>query len=433
MAAAGSAVGLGNIWKFPYVTGDSGGAAFLLIYIVCIFLFGLPLVLAELSLGRLSGKSPVAAFRQMGNRGWSGVGGLSVLTAFMVLSFYIVVCGWTLAYMYFELTGEIDGTNQAALQQTFTDFTGGVWAPIICAAVFMIGTAGVILGGVGNGIERVAKILMPILFLLLIILVFRAVTLPGSWEGVKFFLVPDWSRLDGETATAAVGQAFFSLSLGEGVMITYGSYMARRHHLPTDALAIVGLDTLVAILAGLAVLPAMFAAGIEPGNGGPGTTFMVLPAVFAEMPAGWLFGFFFFLLLAIAALTSAISPLEVMVRYLGDEFGLARKKATILSALVSFAVAVPAILSFGPWSGVHILPDSSIFDSLDFTATSIGMPVGGLLTALFLGWVIGPRAFQAIRHPDGRLPIWAGAWLFVLRFITPLGIGWILLSSLIMD
>lgn len=429
MAAAGSAVGLGNIWKFPYVTGDNGGGAFLLIYLACVLVFGLSLVIAELALGRMAHKTPVAAFRQLAGRGWPWVGGMAVATAFVILSFYTVVAGWTIAYMIFEIGGQLASTDSEHLESVFTGLVGNTWQPIGYAAVFMVATAGVVLGGIGRGIERASRILMPALFVLLVVLVVRSVTLPGAAEGLDFFLVPDLSKVTGATLTAAIGQAFFSLSLGMGAMITYGSYMSRDQNLPTDALAVVGLDTLVAVLAGLVVLPAMFAAGMTPGEGGAGSTFKVLPAVFAAMPAGPVFGFCFFALLALAALTSAVSLLEVVVGSLIDNFGLRRRSATVVCAIACFMLAIPSSLSFGLWSGTHIL-GKSFFDLLDFLTSSITLPLGGLLTALCLGWAIGPRAFAALRDDaTGAAPRWASVWLFVLRVVAPLGIGWILIQG----
>ena len=429
MAAAGSAVGLGNIWKFPYVAGENGGGAFLLIYIGCIVLFGLSIVMAELLVGRMAQRTPVAAFREVAGRGWSLVGGMGVVTAFIILSFYIVVGGWTIAYMLYTVDGALASTDSASLERVFTELTGGTWMPLVYAAVFMALVAGVVLGGVGKGIERAAKLLMPLLFVILLVLVARSVTLPGAGEGIAFYLTPDFSRVSGETFTAAIGQAFFSLSLGMGAMLTYGSYMPRDHNLPADATAVVVLDTLIAILAGFMVLPAMFAAGMEPGSGGAGTTFMVLPAVFDAMPGGPIFGFSFFLLLTVAALTSAVSLLETVVCYFVDEYGASRRGATAGSALVCFLIGIPASLSFGLMSDVEIF-GRTFFDLLDFLSSSITLPLGGLLTALCVGWALGPRATRAIGN-DGRIAVpWAGVWLFVLRFVAPIGIGWILIQGL---
>ncbi|GAB3678687.1 sodium-dependent transporter [Salinisphaera aquimarina] len=429
MAAAGSAVGLGNIWKFPYMTGENGGGAFLVIYLACIVVFGFSLVMAELLIGRAAQRNPVAAFRHVAGRGWPAVGAMGIVTAFIILSFYVVVAGWTIAYMLFTLNGSLANPDAAALGQVFSDLVANAWQPVVYAAIFTVLTALVVIGGVGSGIERASKILMPLLFLILVALVIRAVTLPGAGEGLEFFLIPDFSKVTGATFTAAIGQAFFSLSLGMGAMLTYGSYLPKERNLPADAFAVVVLDTVIAVLAGVMVLPAMFAAGIAPGEGGAGTTFKVLPAVFDAMPGGVIFGFGFFLLLAVAALTSSVSLLETVVCYFVDERAVSRRRATILSATCVFAISIPASLSSGLWSEVTFF-GKNFFDLMDFLSSSILLPLGGMLTALCVGWVMGPRAIAALTN-DGKLSMpWAGVWLFGLRFVAPLGIGWILLQGL---
>lgn len=429
LAASGSAVGLGNIWKFPYTVTESGGGAFLLIYLICVVIFGLSLVIAELALGRMAQKSPVAAFGKVtGTRHWSWVGGMGVLTAFVILSFYILVAGWAIAYMIFEIKGTVAITDNQQLKQVFDSLVGSTWTPLGYTAIFMFLTASVVIGGVAEGIERASKFLMPLLFLVLIILIVRAVTLPGAMEGIKFFLVPDFANVTIDTFTAAIGQAFFSLSLGMGIMVTFGSYLSREQNLPADALSVVCLDTLVAIMAGLIIIPAFFAAGLEPGEGGAGTTFMVLPAVFAQMPAGAVFGFFFFLLLCLAALTSSVSLLETVVSYLVDSRGLSRRAATLLSAITCLVLAIPSSLSFGLWSGAKLF-GMNFFDLLDFATSYITLPLGGMLTALCLGWVVGPRAFDALRNDAGQVPVWGSTWLFILRYIAPVGIAWITIQG----
>lgn len=431
MAAAGSAVGLGNIWKFPYVTGANGGGAFLILYLACVLVFGLSLVMAELLIGRTTQKDPVGAYRALGGKAWSGVGAIGILAGFMILSFYIVVAGWTLAYLLWMITGDALSNDPAVLGQRFGDFIANPWEPILFAGIFMALCAAVVNGGIGHGIERASRILMPALFVLLVILVGRAVTLEGAGAGLSFFLKPDWSRVTGATFTAAIGQAFFSLSLGMGALLTYGSYLKTDTRLPGSAAMVVGLDTLVAVLAGLMILPAVFAFGFNPQEG-PGLTFVTLPAVFAAMPAGQFFGVLFFALLAVAALTSAISLLEVVVCYFVDETGTTRHRVTILASLVSFGLGIPASLSLGVWSEFTVPgTGKSIFDFMDFTASSVLLPLGGLLTALFVGWRWGRPALDALsNHGEHPFPL-GPLWLFVLRFVAPLGIGWILLQAFI--
>lgn len=428
MAAAGSAVGLGNIWKFPYVTGENGGGAFLILYLAFILIFGLSLVIAEMAIGRMTQKNPVGAFRTLAGGAWPLIGYLGVATGFIILSFYIVIAGWTVAYMVFMLSGHLASTDNAQIAEVFTGYIGnGAWS-VTTAIIFMLTCCAVVIGGIGRGIERASRLLMPALFVMLLVLVARAVTLDGASDGLAFYLKPDFSKVTGATFTAAIGQAFFSLSLGMGALITYGSYLSRSERLPGAAFMVVGLDTLVAVLAGFMILPAVFAYALDPAAG-PGLTFITLPVVFAQMPAGTLFGFVFFALLFVAALTSAVSLLEVVVAYLVDEKQLTRRRAVSWAALICLALGIPSALSQGA-------VDSLVFGGqsfLDWAAqlTDILLPLGGLFTALFVGWVLGPRLIREITN-DGEVafPL-AGVWLFICRFIAPLGIAWVLIAGLI--
>lgn len=430
MAAAGSSIGLGNIWRFPYMAGSNGGGAFLLIYLTIVIGFGLSLIMAEMLIGRTTQRNPVGAFRQLGGGAWPVVGYLGVFTGFVILSFYVVVAGWTLAYMLFMAQGALNISDASSLTTFFNDFVSSPLAPIVYAGAFMLLTALIVIGGIAQGIERWNKILMPALFILLIILLVRSLTLPGAGKGLTFFLVPDFSKVTAGTFRDAISQAFFSLSIGMGAMLTYGSYLKKSENLPSAALIVVLLDTGAAILAGLMILPAVFAAGLNP-SAGPGLTFITLPAVFAAMPGGMFFGTLFFALLAIAALTSAISILEPLVSYCVDEHAFSRRTVVIVAALICFVLGVPASLSFGDWAGIHVIGERGIFDSLDFLANSVLLPVGGLLTALFVGWFWGPKALAALSN-DGQInQPWARLWLFVLRYIAPLGIVWILIANLI--
>lgn len=428
MATAGSAVGLGNVWKFPYEAGQNGGGAFLLLYLAFVALFGLSLVIAELLLGRTTQRNPVGAYRSLGGGGWPLAGGLGVLAGFVILSFYIVVAGWTLAYLKFMATGDL-GTNTDLLAERFGAFVGAPWPPIAYAALFMTLSVGVVIGGVNAGIERASRVLMPALFVLLLVLVVRSVTLPGAEEGLRYYLVPDWSKVTMATVNSAIGQAFFSLSLGMGALITYGSYLRKNDNIPGSASIIVSLDTLVALLAGLMILPAVFAFGFDP-SAGPGLTFITLPAVFAQIPGGQWFGLAFFALLAVAALTSSISLLETVVCYFTDERGMGRRKATVLVGLIGFALGVPASLSLGVLSGVHVPgTEMGVFDFMDFLSSKLMLPLGGLLLALFVGWRWAKPAEEALRE-GGLPPAVARGWIFILRFVAPVGIASILLAGL---
>jgi neurotransmitter:Na+ symporter, NSS family len=429
MAAAGSAIGLGNIWRFPYMTGSNGGGAFLLIYLGIVIGFGLSLAMAEMALGRAAQRNPVGAFRMLGGGAWPLVGYLGVFTGFVILSFYIVVAGWTLAYMGFMARGLLTVTDAGSLTAFFNGFVSSPIEPIAYAGLFMLLTALIVAGGIDRGIERWNKILMPALFIILVILLIRAVTLPGADQGLAFFLVPDFGKVTAGTFRDAIAQAFFSLSIGMGTMLTYGSYLSLRENLPSSALTVGLVDSAAAFLSGLMVLPAVFAFGFAP-NAGPGLTFITLPAVFSAMPFGDLFGVLFFLLLAIAALTSAVSILEPLVSYTVDEHGISRRRVVIGAAIVCFLLGVPASLSFGVMAELTVF-GKNWFDLMDFLANNLMLPIGGLGTALFVGWAWRAPALRALSN-DGQLhQPWAPVWLFILRYLAPAGILWILISALI--
>ena len=339
LAAAGSAVGLGNVWRFPYVTGENGGGAFLLIYLGIVFSIGVSVLVAELIIGRSTQLDPAGAFRKLAGGAWPIVGYMSILTAFVILSFYCVIAGWTVAYMIKSITGSVLTANPEDIGGVFDAFITDPLEPVLYTALFIGLTVFVALGGVASGVERAARILMPALFVILLVLVARSVTLDGAVEGIAFFLEPDFSKVTWETLLAALGQAFFSLSLGMGAMITYGSYMQRHDDIAGSALAVTVLDALVAVLSGLVILPAVFAFGAAP-TAGPGLTFITLPSIFAQMPFGFLFAALFFFLLAIAALTSAVALLEVVIAYFMDEGSANRKKVAVTAGIATFALAV---------------------------------------------------------------------------------------------
>lgn len=421
MATAGSAIGLGNIWRFPYIAGENGGSAFILIYLAVVLSFGISLVMAEMVLGRATQRNPVGAFRALGGPRWAFAGGLGVLTGFVILSFYVVVAGWTLAYIVFMAGDQLATTESAALGAHFSNFTSQTFAPLFAAAVFMAMTAWIVAGGVGKGIERASKVLMPLLFVLLLALVARSVTMPGADAGLAFLLTPDFSRVDMNTVISATAQAFFSLSIGMGVMITYGSYLQRETHIPQSTLIIVLLDVAIAVLAALMILPAVFAVGLDP-SAGPGLTFITLPAVFASLPFGQVFGVLFFSLLAIAALTSAVSILEPMIAWAVDEHGVRRGVATGIASLVCLLLAIPASLSFGPLSEAT-LAGRTFFDWMDFLANNVMLPLGGLLVASFIGWRwSGPARAHLSNDGALRLP-WLSAWIWLLRIGAPVAIA----------
>lgn len=422
VAAAGSAVGLGNIWKFPYVAGQNGGAAFIIVYLAIIFTVGFSVLLAEQAIGRAAHRSPAAAFRTLKGGLWPIVGYIGVLTAFLILPFYSVVGGWTLSYVGKTIAGaSMDGA-------AFGGFIASGGLTIAFHALFMAITVTIVLGGVQGGIERYCRILMPTLLIILVILVIRAVTLPGAEKGIAFYMTPDFSKLTLDSIHAALSQAFFSISVGMGVMITYGSYIAKTEKLPGDAAWIVGIDTSVALLAGLAILPAVFAFGMDPGQG-PGLTFVTLPAVFAQMPGGYLFGALFFVMLSLAALTSAMSLLEVVVAHMKDEFGINRRPLVLTVGATMFLLGIPAALSFGVWKNVLFF-GKTVFDLMDFVATGILLPVGAIGISLFVGWAFWPKAGEELGGEHSPAPKWAPVWRWMCAVVAPLLILWILIGGL---
>ncbi|MHC8492013.1 sodium-dependent transporter [Thalassospira sp. SM2505] len=428
LAAAGSAVGLGNIWKFPYMAGENGGGAFLIIYLALVFTIGISVMLAEFVIGRMSEKNAIGAFAKLKGGLWPVVGFFGVAAAFIILSFYSVVAGWTISYMIKSLSGALAIEDPAALGNIFGDFISDPVSPLIYHAIFMALTVLVVLAGVGSGIERASKILMPALFALLIILIIRSVTLPGGEEGVAFLLAPDFSKVTWNTVSDALSQAFFSLSLGMGAMITYGSYLSKKENIASSAGWVTLLDTAVAVMAGLLILPAVFAFGFDP-SAGPGLTFITLPAVFAHMPMGSVFAFMFFLLLAIAALTSAVSILEVVVAYFVDDRGVSRKTAAIVIGVIIFALGIPSSLSLGVMSDVTFF-GKSFFDLMDFISSNLLLPIGGLFISLFVGWVIWGKAKEEIAAHNGVVPAWISAWGLIVKFVAPVAIAFILLKGL---
>jgi len=436
LAAAGSAIGLGNIWGFPTVAGQNGGAAFLLIYLAAVALIGAPVMLAELIVGRRTQRNPVGAFKALAPRSmWVIVGGLGVLTGVVILSFYSVIAGWTLSYIFKTLAGTFQaGVDTGAI---FEELAGNAVPAISWHLLFIIITIYVVLGGVRDGIERWTKVLMPVLFALLVLLAIRAVTLSGAEAGLAFYLKPDFSKVTGAVVLSAIGQAFFSLSLGMGAMITYGSYVSKRDDLVSSAAWVTFADTTIAILAGLIIFPTLFHAGLEPGAGGPGMVFVVLTSLLSSIPpapyGGVIFGTGFFMLLGIAALTSSVSLLEVVTSWAVDERGMSRRKAAISLGLVAFALGIPSALANGAVPWLTNLPGIGM-DFLSFLFMLFGqysLVIGALLISLFVGWVWGVKAAgEEVRENDGEFPL-GRTWAFLIRFVAPTAIVAILVKMVV--
>ncbi len=422
LAAAGSAIGLGNIWRFPYTAGENGGGAFVLIYLGFVALIGVPVLLAELAIGRKTQRNPVGAFKALTeSKFWPMVGGLGVLTGFGILAFYSVVAGWTLGYLYMSVTGGLAGVAEAgASAAVFNNLVADpVWT-IVLAGAFLLLTIFVVRGGISGGIERATKILMPLLFVIMLILVIRAMTLPGAGAGISYLFKPDFSKITTTVVMSALGQALFSLSLGMGAMITYGSYLPEKENMPFAGVSVAFFDTLIAIMAGLIIFPALFATGGDP-SGGPGLVFVVLPTIFNAMPAGGLFAVAFYALLAIAALTSTISLLEVVVSYFVDERGWRRSKAAWTIGGLCFLLAVPSALSQG---AVDAFGSGGLF-SWDFLTLNnniwgnYSLSLGAILISVFVGWKWGiPNALASLEASGDRLPA-SGLWGFLIRYVCP--------------
>ncbi|AFG38274.1 sodium-dependent transporter [Spirochaeta africana] len=427
LAAAGSAVGLGNIWRFSYVVGTNGGAAFVFMYLVIIAVIGYPMMVTEVTLGQKAHKDPIGTFKALApDTPWWLVGAMGVMAGFIILSFYSVVGGWSLAYVFKTFTGALGaGTDFGG---EFVGLIGSAGQPIFWHALFMLLTIGIIAAGVVNGISRSVRILMPALFVLLLILVIRSVTLPGAGAGIAFYLRPDFSELNAQSLLAAVGQAFFTLSLGMGAMITYGSYLNDKEDIPDNAGWVVGLDTFIALLAGFAIFPAVFALGQDPGAGA-GLAFITLPAVFAEIPAGLLFGGLFFLLLSVAALTSAISLLEVVVAWIIDEHEWVRWKAALVLGGIIFLLGIPASLSLGA-ADITVI-GMPFFDFLDFLQESILLPLGGLLTSIFAGYVWKAKRTRDAANANAK-KLKLGWWFDVLiMYVVPVAIALVMMFGLV--
>lgn len=428
-AAAGSAIGLGNIWRFPYVLGENGGGIFLLIYVVLIAMVGIPVMLSEFTIGRRAQRNPYGAFRILApGRPWYLVGLMGIAAAFLILAFYAVVAGWTMEYLYQAVVNGFAGKRPDQISGMFTSFHEGTFRPILWFLIFMFMTGWIVISGVRKGIEKYTKILMPFLFLLIIILDIRAVTLPGAGEGLKFLFKPDFSKVSAETILEALGQGFFSLSIGMGTMITYGSYINKKEKLGNAAIYVTLADTLIAILAGVAIFPAVFAFHIEPAAG-EGLVFKTLPLIFQEMPGGYIFSILFFLLLAIAALTSTISVLEVIVAFFSEELRMTRRTATIMATL---AVGVLGIFAAGSWSwfsNIHFFK-LNVFDVLNFTSANILLPLGGFFIVLFVGWFMGTKNVNHELSNGGDLTAgYVPVFIFLVRFVAPLAIALVFLNG----
>ena len=440
MAAVGCAIGLGNIWRFPYTAGVSGGGAFVIVYLGAILLLALPMLMAELFVGRRGAAGPpsaIAAIAKESGRSpawrWMGIilGGGGAL---MVLSFYSVVGGWTLAYIFKMGAGQLAAATPESAALVFENMIGGTWELLGWFGAFIVLTIAISARGLEAGIEKAVTFMMPALFLMLVAMVVYAAVVGDMGKALRFLFTPDFSKIDSSVVLAAFGQAFFSIGVGITNMMAYGAYIQKTTRLPGASVTIVGADTAVALLAGLAIFPIIFVYGLEPGAG-PGLVFITLPFAFSQMPGGHFFGTVFFVLLFFAALTSSISMLEPAVSWLRDSTKLTRRSAAIAAGAVSFTLGILAALSFNELSGFHplgalpVFADKTFFDVFDFIVTNLMMPTGGILIAIFAGWMVR-RQFSLDELFDGNDTLGYKAWRFLTRFFAPAVLAFVLFDML---
>ena len=430
MATVGCAVGLGNIWRFPYMIGQNGGAAFLAIYIICIILLGLPVMLSEFFIGRYTRKNAAGAFKVLApGTKWSLIGYNGVLASFLILGFYSVVAGWTLEYIMQAVTGSLSDKAPEAFAQDFKLFSTEIFRPILWTVTFIGLTHFIVVSGVKEGIERTSKVMMPILFLILLALCIRSVTLPNASEGLYFLFKPDFSKITSAVVLSAMGQAFFSLSIGMGCLITYSSYFSKDTKMQITALQVTILDTLVAVMAGIMIFPAVFSFGIAP-TAGPELVFITLPNVFQQLPMGAIWSLVFFLLLALAALTSTISLHEVATAYVHEEYQITRTKAAWFVSGGVMVLGILSSLSIGIWKE-YTLFGLTFFDLLDYLTAKIMLPFGGMLICIYLGNRVDRKILKEVLTNKGTVPFYFfNTYAFFMKYIAPIAIGMIFLNEL---
>ena len=432
VAVAGSAVGLGNLWRFPYMVGNNGGAAFIILYLAFVILLCLPIMFSEFIIGRRTQSNVFGAINKLAPRSpFLSIGVISVVASICIMSFYSVVGGWTLEYIIKSFSPDFLTSSSISLESQFKEASTSSLIPIATHLTFLGLSALIVVAGIKNGIEKYSKILMPVLFFLVMLLAIRSVTLEGSAAGVKFLFYPDFSKITGATLIAALGQAFFSLSLGMGCIITYGSYVKKNENLFKVSLMTVAADTGFAILAGLAVMPAVFAFGISPGQG-PSLVFITLPQIFGQLPFGNIISTAFFIILLIAAITSSISLLEVIVAYFTEELKLTRKAGVLIAFAIIGVFGTLSSLSNGVLSDVTIF-GKTFFDLFDYTSSNILLPVGGLLVVLFVGWRMKKADVLDELTNGGSIAIkgFILKWvIFTIKFLAPIAIALVLLSSI---
>ena len=424
LAAAGSAVGLGNIWRFPYITGENGGGAFVVVYLICIAAIGVPVMMAEVMLGRAGRQSPINTMRALarasgGARAWSLLGWAGVVAGFLILSYYSVVAGWAVHYVFRMGSGVFEGADGGFASQAFADLLADPWRILAFHTLFMAVTVVIVARGVSGGLERAIRVFMPLLFVLLFVLLGYAVVSGGFAEGFAFMFRMDWDALSVDGVLEALGHAFFTLSVGMGAIMAYGAYVPRDASITGTVATIAALDTAVALIAGLAIFPIVFANGLEPGQG-PGLLFVTVPLAFGQLPLGVLFGTVFFLLVSFAAITSAISLTEPALAFAVEEYNAKRSRVAMSLGVLCWLFGVGTVLSFNVWADFHVVGELTIFDFLDYVTQKVMLPLGGLCIAVFVGWVV-PKTIVAeqLGLGDGAPAV---LWWVLIRVLAPLGV-----------
>ena len=438
LAAAGSAVGLGNIWRFPIETGQNGGAAFIIIYVACVLLLGVPIMMSEFFIGRHTHTNTAGAYRRLApGTPWKWVGRLGVLTGFLILSYYSVVAGWTAEYTRLAVGNYFEGKNAVDFPAIFNDFVSNPYRSIAWMVAFMVVTHIVVVRGVKGGIEKFSKVMMPALFVIMVVLAICSVLLPGASQGVEFLLKPDFSKITGAVVLSAMGQAFFSLSLGMGCLCTYASYFRSDANIGKTAFNVALIDTFVAVMSGFIIFPAVFNAGyaISSNDIGPSLLFVTMPNVFQQAFGGvpvlsYAVSVLFYFLLVVAALTSTISLHEVATAYVSEEFHMKRRKAAMLVTIACSFIGVFCALSFGPFADVKLF-GMNIFDLFDYVSSNILLPVGGMFIAIFTGWYLDKKLIrdEITNYGSLRVP-YLRVVIFILRYFAPIAICFIWLNQL---
>ena len=428
LAATGSAVGLGNIWKFPYITGENGGGAFVLVYLLCVLLIGIPIMIAETLLGRHSQQNPVDAMVSLteeakADHNWHYLGWMGVIAGLLILSYYSVIAGWASAYVLKAFTGSFFVDDPAGIKTLFDDFMASPVQMIFWHSAFMLATMLIVVRGVNNGLEKAVQLLMPLLMVLMLLLVGYAMTTGSYFQGLHFLFNTDFSKLTANSILTAMGHAFFTLSLGMGAIMVYGSYLPKNISIAKTTLLIAGADTLVALLAGIAIFPIVFANNLHPDSG-PGLIFQTLPIAFGTMTGGWLVGVLFFIMLVVAALTSSISLIEPAVAWLVESRGFSREKACVWSGLVTWALGLGTVFSFNIWSNIKLF-DRSIFQLLDYLTANLMLPVGGFCIAVFAGWIMHTQHSKTELDMTSNLSY--QIWTVLIRYVAPAAVFFVFL------